>query len=91
MGSDCSNCGFSKVDDKSVEFENMEKINNSKTQKRKEKVEFLNSKPKLKIKDFLDQNPAYIPKLIKIQSLIRRYRHSQTYKSILKKFRVKIF
>jgi hypothetical protein len=96
MGVDCSNCRCTnREDEKILIIDNSEKINNTKFEARRDKLESLaleKSKGvrKLNMSDLLIQNPNLLTKVVKLQSLIRKYRDRKTYKAILKKFRVKI-
>ena len=96
MGADCSNCKCTNQDDEKIlMIENGDKIH-TKPDTRKDKLEMLerskairnNKINPLNIKELLDQNKELLQKLVKLQSLIRRYSDRKTYKAILKKFRV---
>jgi hypothetical protein len=91
MGIDCSNCRCAnREDEKILVIETNDKIINPKGDSRKEKLELekVKSVKRLNINEILEQSPGLIKKIIKMQSLIRRYRDRKTYKVILKKFRV---
>jgi hypothetical protein len=91
MGIDCSNCRCAnREDEKILVIETNDKIINPKGDTRKEKLELekVKSVKRPNINEILDQTPGLIKKIIKMQSLIRRYRDRKTYKVILKKFRV---
>ncbi len=90
MGIDCSNCKCTnREDEKILIVDNYTKIN------RKGKIEYNNeAQDKLKSKlmaihDILDKNPSLVIKVIKLQSLIRKYKDRKIYKAILEKYRVK--
>lgn len=92
MGVDCSNCRCTNRDDEKIlVIENGDKINHSKPDSRKEKLDSIekskNAK-KINIKEILAQNPNLDKKIVKLQALIRRHKHRKIYKAILKKFRV---
>ncbi len=91
MGIDCSNCRCAnREDEKILVIETNDKIINPKGDSRKEKLELekVKSVKRLNINEILEHTPGLIKKIIKMQSLIRRYRDRKTYKVILKKFRV---
>ena len=97
MGADCSNCKCTNQDDEKIlMIENADKIH-TKPDTRKDKLEMLerskgartNKLNNLNITELLDQNKGLLNKIVKLQSLIRRYRDRKTYKAILKKFRVR--
>ena len=94
MGVDCSNCRCTnREEEKILIIENSDKINNSKIDTRKERLETMektkNSTTKRpNMTEILNQNPNIYYKIVKLQSMIRRYRDRKTYKAILKKFRV---
>jgi hypothetical protein len=91
MGIDCSNCRCTnREDEKILIIDNVDKIHNSKPDTRKDKLESIEkSKGKrINITDIMNNNPGLNEKIIKLQSLSRRFRDRKTYKAILKKFRV---
>lgn len=92
MGIDCSNCKCTNRDDEKILIiDNAEKIQNSKIDSRKDRLEQIErsqSSQKLVINDILSKNPKLSMKLVRLQALIRMYRHRKTYKALLKKFRV---
>ena len=96
MGADCSNCKCANQDDEKIlMIENVDKIN-TKPDTRKDKLEMLEKSKgtrraninNFNIDELLEKNEGLLGKIVKLQSMIRRYRDRKTYKAILKKFRV---
>jgi hypothetical protein len=95
MGVDCSNCRCTnREDEKILIIDNNEKINHSKLETRNNRLETLekskaSTSRKLNMPEYLSQNPGLNNRIVKLQSMIRKYRDRKTYKAILKKFRVR--
>jgi len=95
MGVDCSNCKCTNREDEKIliiENSNQEKIIKDMESRRDKMSTFekVKSTNKLKLNDILQSKPQMIDKIIKLQSLIKKYRNRKVYKAILKKFRVNI-
>lgn len=98
MGAECSNCSCTNRDDEKIliiensdklsKFDNVRRgrLNNSDTNGDAIKNFKINSKQKLQ--EILNSNPKLNASLIKIQSLIKKYKYRKLYKAILKKHRV---
>ena len=94
MGSECSNCRCTnREDEKVLIIENNDRIHNPKNgdlrKGKLEQIEKSQTSNKTRIFEILNNNPKLSINIVKLQSLIRKYRHRKTYKAILKKHRVK--
>lgn len=94
MGVDCSHCKCTnREDEKILIIENsnhQDKMINV-IESRKEKInsiEKVKNTSKTRINEILQSKPYMTNKIIKLQSLIKKYRNRKVYKAILKKFRV---
>jgi hypothetical protein len=96
MGIDCSNCRCTnKEDEKILIIDNIsEKMKSSKIESRKERlktIEKLKSpNNKINLNELLVSFPDLNKNIIKLQSLIRKFKDRKIYKAILKKFRVRL-
>ncbi len=96
MGVDCSHCKCTNKEDEKIliiENSNQPKIMTV-VETRNDKmynIEKVKNTNKLKLNDILGSKPYLINKIVRLQSLIKKYRNRKVYKAILKKFRVKIF
>ncbi len=97
MGVDCSNCRFANRDDEKILIieNSSEKITTSKIDSRKERLKTIEKVKspnfKINLNQLLTSNPDLNKNIIKLQSLIKKYRDRKIYKATVKKFRVHIF
>lgn len=94
MGVDCSHCKCTNREDEKIliieNSNNQDKIMNV-SESRREKInsmEKVKNNGKSRLNEILHSKPNMISKIIKLQSLIKKYRNRKVYKAILKKFRV---
>lgn len=91
MGVDCSKCQGTIQEEKILMMDNCnitEKTHRPDPRKEKVNPEKTKSSFHQPLKEIIDNNPKIIPKLIKLQSLIRKYKDRRFYKIILRKTRV---